>query len=63
MKASLIGNDGLPRSGIGLGNRAQEASVEAPKNGRRQPQFAGMRAVNFQDFLQTRPRSLLRLFS
>jgi hypothetical protein len=63
MKASLIGTDGVQRSGIELGNLAPEASVEAPINGRRQPQFAGMRAVNFQGFLQARPRSLLRLFT
>ena len=52
MKAGLIGDDHVQGRGIGFGNLAQKEGVNVPINGRRQQQFAGKRAVDFQGFMQ-----------
>lgn len=64
MKAGLIGDDHVQRSGIGLGfsmgNLAQKESVNVPIHGRREQQFAAMRAIDHLGTFREKLNSQLR---
>ena len=55
MEAGLIGDDDMQRRGIGAGDRLEKDRVDVLIDGRGEQQFAGMRPVHFQGFVEVAP--------